>query len=142
MHKDIIEIEQVLYRCCHAVDQGYIDKIISVFHPNANLIIKWEKDGIHSGHDAIRKWFINYTQIIQSSMKYLRHKITCPMIEVCGNEATAFSYLDVDTATKDTNQVIITAGRYEDKLVKVEGCWYFKEKVIFVDDTYTYNVLK
>ncbi|NQU17037.1 MAG: nuclear transport factor 2 family protein [Candidatus Saganbacteria bacterium] len=136
MHKEIVEIEQVLYCCCHAVDQGDIDKIISFFHPDADLIIKWEEDGIHSGYDAIRNWFVNYTQIIQSSMKYLRHKITCPMIEVCGNEATAFSYLDVDTATKDTNQVIITVGRYEDKLVKMDGCWYLKEKVIFVDDTY------
>ena len=28
MHKSIIEIEQLLYRCCHAVDQGNIDNIM------------------------------------------------------------------------------------------------------------------
>ncbi len=37
MYKHVIEIEQVLYRCCHAVDQGNIGNIINVFHPNATL---------------------------------------------------------------------------------------------------------
>lgn len=137
MHKDIQEIEQLLYRCCHAVDQGSIDHIVKCFHPNATLIIKWEENGKYSGHEEIRRWFRNYTKIMNSSMKYLRHKIACPLIEVGGDEATAFSYLDVDAALKDTNQVIITVCRYEDKLIKVNGQWYLKEKAIFLDDTYS-----
>ena len=137
MHKNTIEIEQLLYRCCHAVDQGNIDNIMSVFHPNATLIINWEENGKYSGHEEIRQWFLNYTQVMKSSVKYLRHKITCPMIEINGDDATALSYLDVDTAPKDTSQVIITICRYEDKLTKLDGQWYLKEKSIFMDDTYT-----
>ena len=137
MYKSVVEIEQVLYRCCHAVDQGHMDNIISVFHPNATLIIKWEENGIYSGHEAIRKWFVNYNETVKSSMKYLRHKITCPMIAVSGDDATALSYLDVEAANKDTGQVIITVGRYEDKLVRAEGHWYLKEKAIFIDNSYT-----
>ena len=137
MHKNIIEIEQLLYRCCHAVDQGNIDNIMSVFHPNATLIINWEETGKYSGHEEIRQWFFNYTQVMKSAVKYLRHKITCPFIEVNGDEATAFSYLDVDAAAKDANQVIITVCRYEDKLTKLDGQWLLKEKSIFMDDTYT-----
>lgn len=137
MHKSVIEIEQLLYRCCHAVDQGNIDNIMSVFHPNATLIINWEENGKYSGHEEIRQWFLNYTQVMKSSMKYLRHKITCPMIEIDGDDAIAFSYLDVDAAPKDVAQVIITVCRYEDKLTKLDGQWYLKEKSIFMDDTYT-----
>ncbi|MBI9092109.1 MAG: nuclear transport factor 2 family protein [Desulfobacterium sp.] len=137
MHKSIIEIEQLLYRCCHAVDQRNIDNIMSVFHPNATLIINWEETGKYSGHEEIRQWFFNYTQVMKSAVKYLRHKITCPVIEVNGDEATAFSYLDVDAAPKDASQVIITVCRYEDKFTKLDGQWYLKEKSIFMDDTYT-----
>lgn len=70
-------------------------------------------------------------------MKYLRHKITCPLINVDGDAATAFSYLDVDAAPKDANQVIITVCRYEDKIAKIDGRWYLKEKSIFMDDSYS-----
>ncbi|GAB6096707.1 hypothetical protein JCM14469_29600 [Desulfatiferula olefinivorans] len=137
MNKNVIEIEQLLYRCCHAVDHGHVDSIMECFHPSATLIINWEENGRHSGHEAIRQWFLNYTQIMTSALNYLRHKITCPLIDVNGDEATAFSYLDVDAAPKDGGQVVISVCRYEDKLVRTDGRWYLKEKSIFMDDTYT-----
>ena len=137
MHKSIIEIEQLLYRCCHAVDRGDVDTIINCFHENATMTISWEKNGQHSGHEEIRQWFINYTKAMKSGMKYLRHKITCPLIRLNGNDATALSYLDVDAALKNGKQVIVTACRYEDKLTIVDGRWYLKEKAIFMEDTYT-----
>jgi hypothetical protein len=74
---------------------------------------------------------------MKSAVKYLRHKITCPLIEVEGDEAAAFTYLDVDAASENTGQVIITVCRYEDKLTKLDGQWYIKEKSIFMDNTYT-----
>jgi hypothetical protein len=137
MYRSVVEIEQVLYRCCHAVDQGNIDNIISEFHLNATLIINWKRNGKYSGHGEIRQWFENYTEIIKSSMKYLRHRITCPMIKVNSAEAIAISYVDVESASKDTGQVIITVCRYEDKLIRTKGHWYLKEKSIFLDNTYT-----
>jgi len=81
-------------------------------------LINWEENGEYSGHDKIRQWFNNYIQVMKSSVKYLRHKITCPLIKVDGDDATAFSYLDVDAAAKDANQVIKTVCRYEDKITK------------------------
>ena len=136
MHKDIVAIEQVLYRCCHAVDQGNLDKIMALFHPNAVLIIDWEENGRHAEHEAIRNWFENYDCVVRSSMKYLRHKIACPMIEVAGETATAASYLEVEASSKDTGQVIKTVGRYNDKLIRFKGGWRFMEKLISMDNTY------
>lgn len=137
MCNQIKEIEQVLYRACHAVDQGKLDAFLRLFHPEAVLNITWEENGEYLGHEGIRSWFVNYDQTVRSSMKYLRHKITCPLIQCNENSATAFSYLDVDAALKENGQVIITSGRYEDKLLKIEGNWLLKEKVIFMDNTYT-----
>jgi len=134
MHKDIVDIEQVLYRCCHAVDRGNIEEIISVFLPEASLVIHWEETGTHTGHAAIRTWFEAYIRAVHTSTPYLRHKISCPLIEVHGDSATAASYLDVDAASKETGQVIITMGRYEDKLERRDGRWAVKEKAIFIDD--------
>jgi 3-phenylpropionate/cinnamic acid dioxygenase small subunit len=136
MYEDIIAIEQVLYRCCHAVDQGNIDKIMALFHPNATLIIDWEENGRHGGHSEIRKWFDNYDQVVRSSMKYLRHKIACPVIEVDGETATAASYLEVEASSRDTGQVIKTVGQYNDKLIRLEGEWRLTEKLISMDNTY------
>ena len=137
MRDDTKEIEQVLYRCCHAVDQGRIDHVVNLFHPNGVLVITWEENGTYEGHEALRQWFFNYDQGVRCAMKYLRHKITCPVIEVHGDEATAFSYLDVESCSKEMDQVMITAGRYEDELVRYEGCWCLKKKVVFMDKTYT-----
>jgi 3-phenylpropionate/cinnamic acid dioxygenase small subunit len=137
MRNDIIEIEQVLYRCCHAIDKGEIDTFVNLFHPDASFMITWEENGKYEGHKEIQEWAVNYDKIIRSSMKYLRHKITCPIINVSEDDATATSYLDAESVLKDTSQVTITVGRYEDKLAKSEGFWRLKEKVVFMDNMYT-----
>ena len=119
------------------MDRGEVNKIVDCFHENATLIISWEVNGKHSGHEEIRQWFINYTQEMKSTMKYLRHKLTSPLIRLHRDNATALSYLDVDAAQNGSKHVIITVCRYEDKLTLVDGRWYFKEKAIFMEDTYT-----
>ena len=136
MYEDIIAIEQILYRCCHAVDQGNIEKIMALFHPNATLIIEWEENGRYEGHAEIRKWFDNYDIVVRSSMKYLRHKIACPVVEIAGETATAASYLEVEASPKDTDQVIKTVGRYNDELIRFEGGWRLLKKLISMDNTY------
>jgi len=137
VYSDIVEIEQVLYRVSHAVDHGEIEKIMALFQPDAALVITWEENGRHEGHDAIRKWFENYEQTVRSSTRYLRHRISCPVIDVDGDRASACSYLEVEAAGKNTGQVIRTVGRYEDTLARADTGWRIAEKVIYMDNTYT-----
>ncbi|ACL02568.1 nuclear transport factor 2 family protein [Desulfatibacillum aliphaticivorans] len=136
MHNSLMEVEQLLYRCCHAVDTGNVPGIMSVFHPDAVLIINWEENGRHEGYEEIKQWFLNYTQVMKSAMRYLRHKISCPVIEINEEQAVANSYLDVDAAPIEADRVIISVCRYEDKLAKFDGKWLLTEKSIFMDDTY------
>ncbi|MBU2511350.1 nuclear transport factor 2 family protein [bacterium] len=84
MKSDIKKIEQVLYRVCHAVDQGQINSFVNLFHLEGRFIITWEENRKYTGHEEIQKWITNYDNTLRSSMKYLRHKITCPMIDVSG----------------------------------------------------------
>lgn len=133
---DVIEIEQLLYRCCHAVDRGELENIMDLFHPRATLWIRWEENGVHAGHDAVRAWFQAYIDSVLANVKFLRHKIDSPMIKVMEEEAMALSYLTVEAAAKEGRQRIVTLGRYEDKFCKHEGRWRFMEKIIFMDDVY------
>ena len=134
---DIIEIEQVLYRCSHAVDRGDIENTMALFQPDALLVIPWEENGRHEGYEEIRKWFEQYDQVVRLSMNYIRHRITCPVIDVDGDCASAASYLEVEAAAKETGQIVRTVGRYDDKLVRTDTGWRIAKKVISMDNTYT-----
>ena len=63
-------------------------------------------------------------------MRFLHHKIESPVIKVAGNQATASCYLDADAITKSTDKPMVVFGRYDDKLVKDAGRWWFKERKI------------
>ncbi len=136
-YQDIIEIEQLIFRCCHAVDQGHIDDLMQLFHPYANLHITWETDGVHVGQDAVKAWFENYKKAFVDQLDFVRHRVTSPMIRVQGDKASARSYLNVDTGNRATGAAV-TLARYEDKFVKEEGRWWFIEKVVFMDGLYPY----
>ncbi len=132
MHQDIVEIEQLLNCYCHAVDRGLVDEIVDAFHPDGVLLLKWKEHTL-VGHRAIREWFDDYVKMVAESKQYSRHKITCPWIRIEGAKATAISYLDGECADKATGRVKISAGRYEDELVKEDGRWRFKQRAIFID---------
>lgn len=133
---DIVEIEQALYRVSHAVNRGEIEKTLALFDPDAALVITWEENGRHEGHDAIRRCFENYERVVRSSTNYLRHRIICPVIDVDGDRASASSYLEVEAVGRDTGTVVKTVGRYEDTLVRTDTGWRIAEKVIYMDNTY------
>ena len=140
MHQDIIEIEQLLYRYCHALDRGTIDDFIDAFHRDAVFMPRYQSSERISGREAIRDWFLHYNKTIRAAHRH-RRKLTSPWIHVYGNEANAVCYVDADSVSKSTGDVFIHAARYEDKLVKEEDRWWIIERVINVDErSYTYPV--
>jgi hypothetical protein len=137
MNDDIIEIQQLLHRYCHVLDRGTVDDVVDVFHRNAMLLPRYQGDESFRGREAIRDWYQNYEKTLKASVRNLRHKITCPWIQVDGNEAISVCYLDADYVDASTGKFVIATGRYEDKLVKDEGRWWIKERAILVDGFYS-----
>jgi len=45
-------------------------------------------------------------------------------------------YLDADSITESVNVANVAFGRYDDKFIKDEGRWWFKERIIVVDYSY------
>lgn len=133
MNDDITEIQQLLYRYCHVLDRSAVDDVMDAFHPNAVLQPRYEGDESHAGHEAIRSWYMNYEKTMKSAGLNLRHKVTCPWIQVNGDEAKSVCYLDADYVDSSTGAFVLAAGRYEDKLVKEEGQWWIQERVILID---------
>lgn len=127
---DVIAIQQVLHRYCHVVDRGTVDEVAALFHPDAVLLPAYESDKRYEGREAIRGWYANYDNTLRSGVKFLRHKIESPVIDVSGDEAVSTCYLDADAITASTDKPMIVFGRYDDRFVKDGGRWYFKERKI------------
>ena len=136
MIEDIIEIEQLLNRYCHAVDRGTVSDIMEVFHRDARPVASLRERGSFKGKEAVRAWYERYDKAFRDRTRSLRHTISSPMIQVDGNQATSVCYLDADRIDSDSGRAFQVLGRYEDKLIKDEGRWWIAERAIIVDGNY------
>ena len=134
--EDHLAITQLLHQYCHAVDRGTADDVAALFHRNAVLFPRFESDAQHEGREAVRSWYQHYMENFRAKVRHLRHKIESPVIEITGNEATSVCYLDADSITESTDRAHVALGRYDDKFIRDEGRWWFKERTIIVYYSY------
>ncbi len=121
---------------CHVVDHGTADEVAALFHRDAVLLPRYESDERYEGREAVRGWYQHYMENFRSKVRYLRHKIESPVIEIAGNEATSVCYLDADSITASVNEANVAFGRYDDKFIKDGGRWWFKERTIILYYSY------
>jgi hypothetical protein len=119
---DIVEIEQLLYRYCFAVDSGAPEEVAALFSETAVLIPLYTGEAPAIGRAAILQWYVDY----------LRHAVTNPLSEVSGDHATAQCYLTANAVSKASGKASWTAGIYKDKLVREAGRWLIAERQIHV----------
>lgn len=132
MFEDIVAIEQVLYRYCHAVDRGTADEVAALFHQDGTLMPLYSGEPPCRGRAAVREWYAKYHRDFRSRYDHLRHLVASPVIDVSGSEASAKSYLIADAVSKETGKAMLVAGFYEDRMKKDGGRWYFMERQIHV----------
>ncbi len=130
---DHLAVLSCLNQYCHLVDRGEVDEIAALFAEDAVLRPLYQGETPVTGRAAIRAWFQNHDDEIRAGRRHRRHKITSPFVKIDGDEASAWCYLDSSTVIIATNLMQVSAGRYEDKLVKVQGTWLFKERVIILN---------
>jgi SnoaL-like domain len=129
---DIVEIEQLLYRYCFAVDSGAPEDVAALFSETALLIPVYTGGAPAHGRPAILQWYVNYRKGTRAAVDHLRHAVTNPLIEVRGDHATAQCYLTANAVSKTSGKASWTAGTYKDKLVREAGRWLFAERQIHV----------
>ncbi len=134
--EDRAEIMNLMARYSHALDFRDPETFASTFSPDG--VFHWARGEI-KGRKAIRDWLDSdtYDQTRNAEKgtwpAAVRHFVTNQAIDVEGNEAKAVSYwfqLSNPTASRDKTKVLLF-GHYEDKLVKIDGKWYFKYRNIF-----------
>jgi 3-phenylpropionate/cinnamic acid dioxygenase small subunit len=75
--------------------------------------------------DAVKK--------LTATTPNLRHYVTNILTEVNGTEAHSRCFLLMTSTTKEGGTKVVIAGEYEDRLVKTEGRWLFKERKVHMD---------
>ncbi len=129
-------IENLMARYSHALDFRDPEAFASTFAPDG--IFQWARGEV-KGRTAIFNWLNSdvYDQASKAEKgkwpAAIRHFVTNQAIEVNGNEAKAVSYwfqLSNPTASRKETKILLF-GHYEDKLVKIDGKWYFKYRNVF-----------
>ena len=122
---------QLLSRYCHALDQGRLADLGSLFHRDAEFSVSFEGEQKHTGRETIQAWYDRFFQRRPGQYRHMRHKIFEPLLTINGNSATAATYFDADSVDEGGSVRVVT-GRYDDVLVKEQGQWFFKERTITV----------
>ena len=132
MTEDVVAIQQLLHRYCFAVDDGTPDDVASLFHETATLVPVYSGEQPPNGRAAIREWFATFNRNVRARVDHLRHRVTNPLVDVQGSEATVRCYVTADSISKKRGVPTTLLGHYVDRLIKDGGRWYFKERQIHV----------
>jgi uncharacterized protein (TIGR02246 family) len=132
---DRAEIENLSARYLIALDAGDLDTYAQSFTEDA--VFNWA-GGTEKGRAAIRKGLENFgtgRQPLPADAKErprMIHTILNHRIDVTGDTATSVSmWVGFSNNTPDKKFEVNEFGHYEDKLVRVNGKWLFKERSIF-----------
>jgi ketosteroid isomerase-like protein len=143
--QDHVEIEQLLMRYAAAFNTGDADAYVATFTPDGELELRRDVDqppflGPFKGREALRKqWFPDGG--VSGSRKFgaMRHVTTNHEITVRGDSATVRAFF-MEVVSNGPNippgskpPTIHAMGRYEDELVRYEGRWLFRRRVVVTD---------
>ena len=119
--EDIEAIKQLKAEYCYRIDAGQIDVLMKRFTKDA----VWDGGpmGRFEGREAIRKFLHDLPQ----QLSFLLHWVMNPWIEVSGDEATGRWYLLEPCTAAGAERAIWGAGRYEERYVRRDGRWQFRE---------------
>jgi ketosteroid isomerase-like protein len=134
---DRAEIENLSNKYMVAVDAGDIETVMATWADDG--LLEWVY-GTEHGKAAIRKAMAGFVggaardpvAADATSRPRTRHQIINHVIDVDGDTATTIAYWFAFTnKTPQKDVQLLYFGHYEDKLVRVNGKWLFKERHIY-----------
>jgi uncharacterized protein (TIGR02246 family) len=125
---DIVEIGQLAVRYAHAIDAGDGLAFASVFTEDGRLVIDGKPPII--GHSALAQFAVELPNRLRRS----RHVITNLLVDGEGNNASLVAYVQVFARRDDGSEItMVTAGTYDDVLVRTNGRWLFVDRKFSAD---------
>jgi uncharacterized protein (TIGR02246 family) len=125
--EDVEAIRQLVARYCHYIDQVRIDEWLDCFTEDGAFDFFGSRT---EGRDALRE-LGSGMEATQASAP-MRHVVTNVIVDVDGDTATSSSYLQILMAQRPP--ALMTSGRYEDRLRRIDGRWRFEERVLLPDE--------
>ena len=131
--EDRLAINDLFVRYTTALDVGNVETVVGCFTEDA--VLESPVIGVISGHEAIRAFAGRFAGLREDGTQF-RHMITNLAAEIENRRARATCYLLV-LITRDGKSRQLPPGRYECNLVKDDGQWRFRRRVVFHDHAYT-----
>jgi 3-phenylpropionate/cinnamic acid dioxygenase small subunit len=131
-------ILRALYLYAHYLDSGRDEDWLGLFTDDAVLDVRRRVAGgaskphRHAGKDALRAFVIRHSKTAAPPAAFDKHLYSSPLIVVDGDEARVEQYsagLDDDPSGPSLGRF----GRTFDHLVRQDGGWRFKERIIVTD---------
>jgi uncharacterized protein (TIGR02246 family) len=126
---DRLAINDLFVRYATALDAGDVETIVGCFAEDGSL--KSPIVGVYSGHDGIRTFAARFARLRENGTQ-LRHVLSNLAVQLDGDRAHATCYL-LTVLTRDGKSVLRPPGRYDCQLVRVDGAWVFKHRVVIED---------
>jgi ketosteroid isomerase-like protein len=121
---DIEAIRQLTARYNRASDEGQVEDWLACYTPDATFT-RSNAGKTFSGREELRSVLLDTTVAA-------RHVTTDFVIDVHGDAATQTCYLLFLDRRK--NFTVSMFGTYHDTLVKLDGSWYFRSRLLVVDE--------
>ena len=122
-------INDLFVRYTTALDAGEVDTIVGCFTEDGAL--ESPVVGVHAGQAAIRAFAERFARFRERGSQ-LRHFISNLAVQVDGDTARATCYL-LNVITCDGKTEVMAPGRYDCQLVKLNGEWLFKHRLVMLD---------
>jgi hypothetical protein len=127
--RDKAAIVELIARYNYAIDHEDYQGWANTFAPDGVFHGIIGKFSVHKELDK----FIASVKNLTATSPNLRHYVTNILPEINGNEARCTCFLLMTSTTKEGGSKIAAAGEYEDRLVKINGQWLFRERIVRVD---------
>jgi ketosteroid isomerase-like protein len=132
---DYEDIRQLHARYSFAVDFGDLDAFAECFTPDATFaetgLPEGLPDQLHLRGRAQLRDFLR--QFHTTGRGHLRHWSSPPLIDGAGDTATGQAFLMVLRPGSAPAAGVVLTGLYRDHYQKVDGRWYFAERIFSAD---------
>ena len=127
--EDRFAIQDLLARYAWSLDTGDVDGLVACFTPDARMVEEvFEDADIWEGHDGIRRISEHYRNA--PNFPGRQHHTSQLLIEGDTEECRARSFAFVTECHGEPPYLLRFAGYYTDHIVKTQGQWLFRERII------------